>query len=181
MSSGEMPAVMSTQSTIGLSRTRYFWLQLAALSAATGTLVLAHLITQRMDDSVGGATSATVIMLLVVVSCSLAIVARSTYVIVTSGFSDAYRVFRSRHLLACAALLSLVGATLAGFTVVQGPFDKLFAHGQITGEDIVAVSLAIAAFICMLGAGVACCGAWDRLHEERNWHRSLHRHDHRQV
>ena len=172
---------MSMETTTELSPTRYFWLQLAMLGAGIGTLLLAHMITRRMDDAVTGATLPTLVVLLVVVPLALAAVARSTYVIVTSGFSDAYRIFRSRHLFRSGALLCAVGAIVAVSMVIHDPFDKLFAHGQITGEDIVDVGIVIAALTCLVGAGVALTGAWDRRHEERHWHRSLHLHGRRQL
>ncbi len=165
---------MSMKPTAELSPTHYFWLQLATLGAGIGALALTHMITSGMDDSVAGASPATIIVLLVVISSSLVAVGRSAYVIVTAGFSDAYRVFRSRHLFTSGSLLSAVAATTTGWLVVHDPFDKLFAHGRITGEDIVDVGIAVAAFTCMVGAGVAFTGAWDRLHAERHWHRTLH-------
>jgi hypothetical protein len=63
----------------------------------------------------------------------------------------------------------------------RGPFDTLFAHGRITGEDIVDTAAVVAAVVCMVGAGVASIGAWDRMHEERNWHRTLHLHSRRRI
>ena len=172
---------MSMEPTTELSPTRYFWLQLAMLGAGIGALVLAHTITRRMDDAVTGATLPTLVVLLVVVPLALAAVARSTYVIVTSGFSDAYRIFRSRHLFTSGALLFVIASAATFAMVVHDPFDKLFAHGRITGEDIVDVGIMFAAVICMVGAGVAFTGAWDRLHAERHWHRSLHLHSRRQL
>ncbi len=172
---------MSMEPTTELSPTRYFWLQLAMLSVGIAALLAAHIATQRMDDAVTGATVPTLVVLLVVVPLALAAVARSTYVIVTSGFSDAYRIFRSRHLFTSGALLFVVAVTGIVAMVVHDPFDKLFAHGRITGEDIVDVGIMFAAVICMVGAGVAFTGAWDRLHAERHWHRSLLFHDRRQV
>jgi len=165
---------MATRTTTELSPTHYLRLQLATLGGGIGTLVLAHTLTGRMNDSVTGATPTTVIVLLLVIPLALAAVARSTFVIVTSGHSDAYRIFRCRHLFAAGALLLVAGATIAASMVVHDPFDKLFAHGRITGEDIVDVGIVAAALICMVGAGVAFTGAWDRLHVERHWHRSLH-------
>jgi len=163
-----------TTATTRLSATRYFWLQLAVLGAGIGSLVLAHAITRPMNDSMTGATPRTLIALLVVVPLALAAVARSTYVIVTSGYSDAYRIFRSRHLFATGLLLSVVAASTTASMVVRDPFGKLFAHGRITGEDIVDVGIVGAALICTVGAGAAFAGSWDRRHVERHWHRSLH-------
>ena len=172
---------MTTGTTTELSSTRYLRVQLAVLGAGLGALVVAHTITRRMNDSVTGAAPATVLVLLLVVPLALAAVARSTFVLVTSGDSDAYRVFRCRHLFATGALLFVIAATTLASMVAHDPFGKLFAHGRITGEDIVDVGIVAAALICMFGAGVAFTGAWDRLHAERHWHRSLHLYGRRQC
>jgi hypothetical protein len=172
---------MATGSTTELSSTRYLGVQLATLGTGLGTLLVAHTITRGMNDSVTGATPTTVIVLLLVIPLALTAVARSTFVIVTSGHSDAHRIFRCRHLFATGALLLAVGGAIIASMVVHDPFDKLFAHGRITGEDIVDVGLVAAGLICMFGAGVAFTGAWDRLHAERHWHRSLHLYGRRQT
>lgn len=171
---------MSTKPTSKLSPTRYFWLRLALLGAGLGVLVLTHGVTEQLDDSVatGGRAVAGA---LVAVALALALVARSVHVIVTSAFSDAYRVFRARHLAFCAALLLGIGALTAAVMVVHDPFDKLFAHGRITAEDIVDVGVVIAALVCWVGAGVAITGAWDASHAERNWHRTLHLYSRRRI
>jgi hypothetical protein len=167
---------MSTKTTTTLrSPTRYFWLQLVALVAGLASLLLAHHLTRQLDGSTAGSTFATVVVMLVV-TLSLAVVWRAVHVIVTSAFSDAYRVFRSRHLLACGALLSFVAAAEAAALIRRGPFGKFFAHGRITGEVIVDVATVVAAVVCLVGAGVALTGAWERMHEERDWHRTLHLH-----
>jgi hypothetical protein len=171
---------MSTKSTSELSPTRYFWLRLALLGAGLGVLVLTHRVTGQLDDSVATGRSA-VAGGLVVVALALALVVRSVHVIVTSAFSDAYRVFRARHLAFCAALLFGIGALTATVMVVHDPFDKLFAHGRITAEDIVDVGVVIAALVCWIGAGVAITGAWDASHAERNWHRTLHLYSRRRI
>ncbi len=163
-----------------MSPTRYFWTQLAALGAGLGAIFLAHDVTRQLDDSTADTTFSTAVVMLVV-STALALVARAVYVIVTSAFSDAYRVFRTRHLVVCGALLFLVAAGAAGALVTRGPFEKLFAHGRITGEDVIDLATMVAAGVCMIGAGVASIGAWDRMHEERNWHRTLHLHSRRQT
>jgi hypothetical protein len=170
---------MSTTTTTLRSPTRYFWLQLAALGAGLGVLLLAHHLTRRLDQSTAGTTFVTVAVILVV-TLSLALVWRAVHVIVTSAFSDAYRVFRSRHLLSCGMLLSFVAAVEAGALIRRGPFVKFFAHGRITGEVIVDVATVVAALVCLVGAGVALTGAWDRMHAERNWHRMLQPHRRRQ-
>ena len=164
---------MSKKTTPVRSPTSYFWLQLAALGAGLGVLSLADDLTRRLDESDARASFGTTVVILVV-SLSLALIWRAVHVIVTSAFSDAYRVFRSRHLLACGALLSLVAAAEAGSVIRRGPFDEFFAYGRISGEVIVDVATVIAALVCLVGAGVALTGAWDRMHVERNWHRTLH-------
>ena len=171
---------MPTETTTLGSPTGYFRLQLAALGSGLGVLFLAHDLARRLDDSDAGATVTTAVVILVV-SLALAAIGRAVHVIVTSAFSDAYRVFRSRHLLGCGTLLFVVASGGAGAVFASGPFDKLFAHGRIGGEDIVDVATMVAAVVCMVGAGVALTGAWDRMHEERNWHRTLHLHSRRQL
>lgn len=166
---------MFQETTTELSPTRYFWLQLTALGAGLGGLFLAHHLTSRLDDSAAGTLLATAVVMLVITT-TLGVVARAVYVMVTSAFSDAYRVFRTRHLMACTAVLSGVAIVEAGVVFWRGPFDTLVAHGRITPGDLVDAATVVAAVVCMVGAGVASIGAWDRLHEERNWHRTLHVH-----
>ena len=171
---------MSTTTTSELSPTRYFWLRLALLAAGLGVLVLTHRVASRLDDSVATGRSA-VTGVLAIVALSLTVVGRSVHVIVTSAFSDAYRVFRARHLAVCAAILLGIGAVSAALMVVHDPFDKLFAHGRITAEDIVDASIVIAALMCSVGAGVAITGAWDTSRAERNWHHTLHLYSRRRL
>lgn len=166
--------------TTSASPTRYFWMQLAALGAGLGGLFLAHLVVRLLADSGGGTTFATATTMLMA-TASLGVVVRAVYVMVTAAFSDAHRVFRTRHLMACGALLFAVAAVAAGALVARGPFGKLFAHGRFTGEDIVDMATVVATAVCMVGAGVASIGAWDRMHEERNWHRTLHLHSRRRI
>jgi hypothetical protein len=156
--------VMSTETTTDVSPTRYFWLWLAALVTALGVLLLAHHLGGRM---------------ILVAVLALASVGRAVHVIVAAAFSDAHRIFRTRHLLTCGALLSMAGAGEALVVLSRGPFGKLFAHGSITGEDVVDVATLIAALVCLVGAGVALAGAWERMHVERDWHRTLHLHSRR--
>ncbi len=162
------------------SRTHYLGVQLATLGTGIGALVAAHALTRHLGASAGGTVPTAGIVTLLIVPLALAAVARSTFVIVTSGHSDSYRIFRSRHLFATGSLLFVVGATITAAMVVHDPFHKFFAHGHITAEDVVDVSLVIAALICTVGAGVALVGAWDRLHTERHWHLSLHLYGRRQ-
>ena len=171
---------MSTKPTSELFPTGYFWLRLALLGAGLGVLVLTHRVAGRLDDSVATGRSA-VAGGLVAVALAMALVARSVHVIVTSAFSDAYRVFRARHLAVCAALLLGIGALTAAVMVLHDPFDKLFAHGRITAEDLVDVGVVIAALVCWVGSGVAITGAWDALHAERNWHHTLHLYSRRRL
>jgi hypothetical protein len=163
---------MSTEPISELSPTSYFWLWLAALGVGLGALVLAHPVAQRLDGSDGDSIWPTAGVLLAAV-IALAVVGRSVHVIVTQAFSDAYRVFRSRHLVVCTALLLVVGTFVARAVVTREPFRHVFAHGRIAGADIVDVATVIAALVCLVGAGVAATGAWDARHNERNWHRLL--------
>jgi hypothetical protein len=153
------------ETTTDVSPTRYFWLQLGALGAGLGLLVLDHHVARWQN-----ATALVILVALI----ALAIVGRTVHVIVTSAFSDAHRIFRTRHLMTCAALLFVVALGTAGAVLARGPFGKLFAHGTISGQDIVDLAGFFAAVVCGVGAGVALSGAWERRHEERNWYRSLH-------
>jgi hypothetical protein len=171
---------MSMKPTSDLSPTRYFWLRLALLGAGLGVVALTHRVAGRLDDSVASGRSAMAAVFLIV-ALSVAVVGRSVHVIVVSAFSDAYRVFRARHLAVCAALLLGIGALTAIVMVVHDPFDKLFAYGRVTAEDIVDAGVVIAALVCLVGAGVAITGAWDASHAERNWHHTLHLHSRRRL
>jgi hypothetical protein len=171
---------MLTETTTAVSPTRYFWLQLTALATGLGALFLAHHVTRRLDDSTAGTTFTTVVVILVV-AASLAVVGRAVYVIVTSAFSDAHRVFRTRHLLFCGTLLLVVAASEAGLLIRRGPFATFFAYGKINGEVIIEVATVMAALVCMVGAGVALTGACERSHVERNWHLTLHLHSRRRI
>jgi hypothetical protein len=165
--------MVKIETTPVISITRYFWSWLAALGAGLGALVAAHPVARRLDDSSTSDTFATSVVVFVVAG-AFAVAARSVQVIVNSAFSDAYRVFRSRHLFACGVLLLAAAAIAAGAVIVHDPFVELFAHGQITGEDIVDVATAFAVLVCAVGAGVALTGAWDTWRDERNWHLTLH-------
>jgi len=171
---------MSMELTTAVSPTRYFWIQLVALGAGLGGLCLAHLVAQRLADS-GGGTTFTRAMTMLLVTASLGVVIRAVYVIVTAAFSEAHRVFRTRHLMACGALLFVAAAVAAGALIAWGPFDTLFAHGRFTGEDIVEMAAVVATVVCMVGAGAASIGAWDMMQEERNWHRTLLLHSRRRI
>jgi hypothetical protein len=163
---------MPTGTTTDMSPTRYFWLQLGALGAGLGLLVLARHVAGWWDAT--GVTS-------LVAMSSLAVIGRAVHVIVTSAFSDAHRIFRTRHLVTCAALLFVVAIATAGAVLTRGPFAELLAHGRIGGGDIVDLAGFVAAAVCMVGAGVAGTGAWERMHEERHWYRSLHLHSRRRT
>lgn len=171
---------MVTRPISELSRTRYFWLRLILLGVGLGVLVLSHRVTEQLDASVA-ADRGAVIGGLGAVALALTLAARSVHVIVTSAFSDAYRVFRARHLAFCATLLFGIGALAATAMVMHDPYDKLFARGSITAEDIVDSGVMIVALVCWVGAGVAITGAWDASRAERNWHRTLHLHSRRRV
>jgi uncharacterized membrane protein YidH (DUF202 family) len=164
---------MLAESSAELSRKQYFWVQLALLVAGIVGLRLSHHVATW--DAV--ATNAT-LWTTALVSASLIAVARSNYVIVTSAFSDAYRVFRFRHLLACSALIGSA-AVVVGSLVVPGPFDQLLAHGRITGEAIADLGSVVATFVCSFGAVCASAGTWTALRDERHWDQSLHLRGHR--
>lgn len=161
-----------------LSPTRYFWLRLAALVVAIGALVLGHPFARQLDGS-GGESIWPTAGVLFAAAIALAIVGRSVHVIVTQAFSDAYRVFRARHLFTCAVLLLVAGTFAAREVVTREPFRHVFAHGRLAGADIVDVTTVVAALVCLVGAGVAATGAWDERRAERNWHRTLRVHSRR--
>ena len=160
---------MSTAPRIQLSGTNYFWLQISLLAAGVAGVWISHHMGTWYDASARGVTVTS----LAVVACSVGAIGQATKVIVDSAFSDSYRVFRSRHLLACSALL-FVGATAVAIPLItQQPFDELVAHGEITSGEIADLGSACAIVICTIGAVVAATGAWDVLRDERHWYRSL--------
>ena len=172
---------MSNHDTARRSPTRYVWTQLAMLAAGVVVLAVAHRIAVRSDNPGEGADSVTLIVSIVVVSAAVASMARANYVLVTSGFSEAHRVFRARHLFACAALLFVVASIALGWVIAHDAFREFFAHGQVTGEDIVDVGILASSLVSMVGAGSALSGSWDSLHEERHWYRHLYRSGHRRA
>ncbi len=150
-----------------LARRGYFWGQLVLLAVGVVGLAVSHRVSSGGADSrfatFGTATLA---------GLSLAVAVRSSWLITARALSDSYRVFRARHLLVCAALLALTAAIVAT-AVVHGPFERVFAHGQITGADLADLGSVVTAFVCTVAAVVAASGAWDALRDERHWHRSL--------
>jgi hypothetical protein len=144
------------------SPTRYVWRWLTAMAGGLGALLVA-------DDRVGRLHVVGVL----VVAAAVAIVGRSVHVIVTQAFSDARRVFRARHLAACAAVLLATGAFVTVFVVAGEPFRHVFAHGHVTGADLVDAAMVVTALVSLVGAGVAATGAWDARQLERNWYRAL--------
>ena len=162
---------MSTEPNPDPLRKHSFWLQLALLGTGMAGLFLSQRSTTWYDD---GSTRSALLQTVALVLASLALIARSTYVIVTSALSDAYRVFRARHLLACAVVLLAAAVVLTGSLIMRGPLGELLARGRITGSDIADVATGAAAIICGVGALSALVGSWDAAHEERDWHRSLH-------
>ena len=143
--------------------------QLRLLAAGVCGLWLAHQVPRLIDGGVRSATIATA----VVVAVALGAVGRGTQTAVATAFSDLHRVFRSRHLLACTALLSIAGILVVLPVATTRPFGHLFAHGQITGEELADVGSLTGAVICAVAAIVTAVGAWDASHDERHWHRSL--------
>lgn len=162
---------MSNESNTALSSTSYFWLHLAMLASGIAGLALAHRVADWTRDGssidVMTRTSVTAVV-------SLVVVARATFVLVSAASSDAHRVFRARHLLACAVLLLLPAVGTTAALLFGAPLEQLLSHGQITGGDIADVATGVAAVICGVGALMALVGSWDARHAERHWHRSLH-------
>ena len=157
---------MSTGPSARLFGRQHFWVRLVLLVVGIGGLRLSHQIAS------GTTTSRTAAL----VAVALAAVVWSTWAIVVSALSGAYRVFRSRHLLVCAALLGSAAVMISSL-VVHGPFDRLFAHGRITGEDVADFGSVLAAFVCAVGTAIAATGAWEAMSEERHWHRSPYPHN----
>lgn len=161
---------MSTEPSNRLSGNHYFWLQLGLAIAGLLGLWLSHQIAGWGDNN---SSHSVALGTAAVVGISLAIVTRSAQVIVTSAFSDACRVFHSRHLLACSLVL-FAGAAFAAGLAVHEPFAQVLSHGRITGGEIADVGSMIAVAICTVGAVVTSVGAWDAFRDERHWYRSLH-------
>ena len=143
--------------------------QLSLLTAGVCGLWLVHHLPASIDVAGRSATISTA----VVVAVAVAAIGRGTQVSVTRGFSDLHRVFRSRHLLACAAVLSVAGFLAVLPAATTRPFSHLFAYGQITGEELADVGSLTGAMICTVAAIVTAVGSWDASHDERHWHRSL--------
>lgn len=147
------------------------WPMVVLLTASIGGLVLAHGIARGWndpsDDSTRLATAA-------VAATSLTVLGVAISRIMKLAESRWRQVFRGRRLLACAALLSVVTAALAGsLFVVLDPFHDVAAHGHITATDIADAGWLFAIVICWVGALGALLSAWDAYGEERNWGRSL--------
>jgi hypothetical protein len=159
---------VSAETPPAVSSTHYLRSQLAVLVAGVGALIVGHHVVRQLDGSGSGSAVMTKLLIVALMS-SVALVGRAVYVIVTSAFSDAYRVFRSRHLLFCGAMLFAMAAAQTGAMVERGSFGTLFAYGRMTGQDIVDAATVLAALVCLFGAGVAFTGAWDRMQVERNW------------
>lgn len=169
---------MSTEPSNVLRRKHSFWLQLVLLSTGIAGLWLSHRSATWYGDS---STRNAVLQTSAIVLVSLAVVARTTQVIVTSAHSDAYRVFRARHLLTCGAVLLGTAILLTGSLILREPLGRLLSRGRVTGGDIADVATGAAAVVCGVGAVVALVGAWDAAREERHWYRSLHSHHRRRI
>lgn len=153
---------MAPTPTVVASPTRYVWRWLTAMAGGLGALLAADDLVDRLD----------VASLLAVVA-AVTIVGWSVHVLVTRAFSDVRRVFRARHLTTCASLLIAAGVLLSAIVVAGEPFRHVFAHGHVTGADLVDAAMVVTALVCLVGAGVAATGAWDARQVERNWHRVL--------
>lgn len=160
---------MTSEPRIQLSGTSYVWLQAGLLTVGVAGLWISHYIGTWYDASAPGVT----FTVSVAVAGSVGVVGRATRVIVNSAFSDFYRVFRSRHLLACSVLLLAAAIAVTVPLIIHTPFGELFAHGAITSGEVADLGSACAIVICTIGAVVAATGAWDVLHDERHWYRSL--------
>jgi len=169
---------MSTEPNADRFRKHSFWLQLTLLAAGIGVLWLSQRSATWHADA---STRRAVLQTSAVVLVSLAAVARSTYVMVTSALSDAYRVFRSRHLLAVALVLLGTAIVVTGSLVMGDPFAEFFAHGHITSGAVAGVGSGAIALVCGVGALVALVGAWEAVREEKHWYRSLHLHHRRRI
>jgi len=143
--------------------------QVSLLAAGVCGLWLAHQVPRLID----GAGRSSTIPTAVLVAVALVAVGRATQTGVAAAFSDLHRVFRSRHLLACAGILSIAGILAVLPVATTRPFGKLFAHGQITGEELADVGSLTGTVICTVAAIVTAVGAWDASHDERHWHRSV--------
>ena len=83
------------------------------------------------------------------------------------------RIFRSRHLLGCGLVQLGASAVLSLSLVNRDPFPGLFAHGEVTGPDIVDLGYVVAAGLCLFGALTALMAARAAHQVERRWHRYL--------
>ena len=107
---------MANEPITGLSPTRYVWLWLGALTAGLAAVLLAHPVARELDA--GSASGRATLGLALSTVIALALTVKAVHVLVTSAFSDAYRVFRARHLAFCAALLLGIGALTATVMVM---------------------------------------------------------------
>ena len=169
---------MSTEPNADRFREHSFWLQLALLAAGIGILWLSQRSATWYAD---GSTHSAVLQTGALILVSLAAVIRSTYVMVTSALSDAYRVFRSRHLLVVAAVLLGTAIVVTASVVLGDPFVEFFAHGHITSGAVAGVGSGAIAVIAGVGALAGLLGAWEALREEKHWYRSLHLHHRRRI
>jgi hypothetical protein len=82
-------------------------------------------------------------------------------------------VFCFRSNLVAGALLSIAAGTLCVSFVVRDPLRELFAHGQVTTDELADLGCLGAALACLAGAGIAFVGAWDEFWDERRWVSSI--------
>ena len=143
--------------------------QLSLLTAGVCGLWLAHHVPASIDVAGRRSTISTA----AVVAVAMVALGRGTQVSVARAFSDLHRVFRSRHLLAWTATLSIAGILAVLPVATTRPFSHLFAYGQITGEELADVGSLAGAMICTVAAIVTAIGSWDASHDERHWYRSL--------
>jgi len=149
--------------------------QLSLLTAGVCGLWLAHQVPRLLDGPGRNAMISTA----AIVTVALAAVGRGTQRSVATAFSDLHRVFRSRHLVTCTAVLAVAAVFAVLPVATTRPFGQLFSHGRITGEELADVGSLAGVVVCAVAAITAAVGAWDASHDERHWHRSLGLREHR--
>lgn len=93
--------------------------------------------------------------------------------LISAPTSRLHLVFRGRHLLAVGIGLLLSTAVLFSVVARDGLFDHLFASGRIDARDIADGGFGIAMVVCAVGTFAALIDAFEVIHAERHWYRSL--------
>ena len=149
-------------------------LHLAMLGVGVAGLWVSQRIA-TVDPAVGSASLWTSLVSI----ASLSALARGVYITVSSGSSEFFRVFRSRHLVLVGLILLAASVVLTMLVVLDDPFGRFFAHGRITSSDLADLAGALGAMVCGLGAIVSFTGAWEAHQAERRWYDWLHLHGRR--